>query len=62
MQRYYTAYRQDLVVVVGVKGSNKFFLDSEILKTTTVNSLYTMTTTLFSYLGYLYDLTWIYGT
>jgi hypothetical protein len=39
MQRRRTAYRQDLVVVVGVKDSSENFLDGEILKTTTVGSL-----------------------
>jgi hypothetical protein len=61
MQRYCTACGQDLVVVVGVKGGSKKNLDGEILKTTTVGSLYTTTTTLFSYPGHLYDPTWIYG-
>jgi hypothetical protein len=56
MQRHHTAYGQDLVVVMGVKGGGKKFSDGEILKTTTVGSLYTMTTTLFSYLGHLYNL------
>jgi hypothetical protein len=55
MQRHHTVYRQDLVVVVGIKGSGKKFSDSEILKTTTVGSLQIITTTLFSYPGHLYD-------
>ena len=38
-QRRRTACGQDLVVVVGVKGGGKIFLDGEILKTTTVGSL-----------------------
>jgi hypothetical protein len=50
------------VVVVGVKGGGEKFSDGEILKTTTVGSLYTTTTTLFFYLGHLYDPIWIYGT
>ena len=54
-QRRRTAYGQDLVVVVGVKGGGEKFLDGEILKTTTIGSLQTMTTTLFSYLRHLYD-------
>jgi hypothetical protein len=62
MQRRRTACRQDLVVVVGVKGGGEKFSDGEILKTTTVGSLYTTTTTLFFYLGHLYDPIWIYGT
>jgi hypothetical protein len=49
------------VVVIGVKGSNKKNLNSEILKTITVGSLYTITTILFSYLGHLYDPTWIHS-
>jgi hypothetical protein len=47
---------------VGVKGGGEKFSDGEILKTTTVGSLYMMITTLFSYLGHLYDPTWMYGT
>jgi hypothetical protein len=39
MQRRYTTYRQDLVVVIGVKGGSEKFSDSEILKTTTIGSL-----------------------
>jgi hypothetical protein len=39
MLKHYTAYRQDLVVVIGVKSSSKFFSDSKILKTTTIGSL-----------------------
>ena len=46
---------QDLVVVVGVEGSGEKFSDGEILKNTTVGSLYMTTTILFSYLGHLYD-------
>jgi hypothetical protein len=46
---------------MGVKGGGENFSDSEILKTTTVGSLQTITTTLFSYLGHLYNPTWIYG-
>jgi hypothetical protein len=38
-QRRRIACRQDLVVVVGVKGGGKKFLDSKILKTTTIGSL-----------------------
>ena len=48
-------------MVVGVKGGGEKFLDGEILKTTTIGSLHTMTTTLFSYPGHLYDPTWIYS-
>jgi hypothetical protein len=32
-------YGQDLIVVMGVKGSNEKILDGEILKTTTVGPL-----------------------
>ena len=53
-QRRRIACGQDLVVVVGVKGGGKNFLDSEILKTTTV-ALYNTTTTTLFYLGHLYD-------
>ena len=60
-QRRRTACGQDLVVVVGVKGGGENFLDGEILKTTTVGSLYMMTTTLFSYPGHLYDLIWMHS-
>jgi hypothetical protein len=49
------------VVVVGVEGGGEKFSDGEILKTTTVGSLQTTTTTLFSYLGHLYDPTWMRG-
>jgi hypothetical protein len=49
------------VVVVGVKGSGGKFSDGEILKTTTVGSLQTTITTLFSYPGHLYNPTWIHG-
>ena len=56
-QRRRIACGQDLVVVVGIKGSSKKFSDGKILKNTTVSSLYIITTTLFSYLGHLYDLT-----
>jgi hypothetical protein len=38
-QRRHTAYRQDLIVVVDIKGGSEFFLDSEILKSTTVGPL-----------------------
>jgi len=38
-QRRRTACRQDLVVVIGVKGGGENFLDSKILKTTTVGPL-----------------------
>ena len=55
MQRRYIACGQDLVVVVGVEGGGGKFSDGEILKTTTVGSLHITTTTLFSYLGHLYD-------
>jgi hypothetical protein len=50
------------MVVVGVKGGSEKFSDGEILKTTTVSSLYTITTTLFFYLRHLYNPIWIYGT
>jgi hypothetical protein len=53
---------QDLVVVVGVEGGSEKFSDGEILKTTTVGSLHMTTITLFSYLGHLYNPTWIYST
>jgi alpha-D-ribose 1-methylphosphonate 5-triphosphate synthase subunit PhnG len=53
--------RTGLVVVVGVEGGGEKFSDGEILKTTTVGSLQTTTTTLFSYPGHLYDPTWIYS-
>jgi hypothetical protein len=39
MQRRRIACGQDLVVVVGVKGGGENFLNSEILKTTTISSL-----------------------
>jgi len=39
MQRRRIACGQDLVVVIGVKGGGEKFLDSEILKTTTVGPL-----------------------
>ena len=61
-QRRRIACGQDLVVVVGVKGGSEKFSDGEILKTTIVALYNTTTTTLFSYLGHLYDPTWIYGT
>ena len=38
-QRRRTACGQDLVVVVGVKGGGENFLDSKILKTTTIGPL-----------------------
>jgi len=38
-QRRRIACGQDLVVVVGVKGGSENFLDSEILKTTTIGPL-----------------------
>jgi hypothetical protein len=38
-QKHRTAYRQDLVVVVGVEGGSKKNLNGEILKTTTIGSL-----------------------
>ena len=38
-QKHRTTCGQDLVVVMGVKGSSKFFSDSEILKATTVSPL-----------------------
>ena len=60
-QRRRTACGQDLVVVVGVKGGGKKISDGEILKTTTVSPLQTITTTLFSYPGHLYNPTWIYS-
>jgi len=60
-QRRRTACGQDLVVVVGVKGGGKKFSDGEILKTTTIGSLQTTTTTLFSYLRHLYDPTWMHS-
>ena len=46
---------------MGVKGGGEKFSDGEILKNTIIGSLYTTTTTLFSYLGHLYNLTWIYS-
>ena len=46
-------------MVVGVKGSGEKISDGEILKNTTIGSLHTTTITLFSYLGHLYDLTWM---
>jgi hypothetical protein len=49
------------VVVIGVEGSGEKFSDGEILKTTTVGSLQTTTTTLFSYSGHLYNPTWMRG-
>ena len=48
-------------MVVGVEGGGEKFSDGEILKNTTVGSLYMTTVTLFSYLGYLYDLIWMYS-
>ena len=48
-------------MVVGVEGGGEKFSDGEILKNTTVGSLYTTTTTPFSYLGHLYDPTWMHG-
>jgi hypothetical protein len=56
-QRRRTACGQDLVVVVGVKGGGEKISDGKILKTTTIGSLQTTITILFSYLRHLYDLT-----
>jgi hypothetical protein len=39
MQRHYIACKQDLVVVIGIKGGGKKISNSEILKNTTVGSL-----------------------
>ena len=49
------------MVVVGVKGGGENFSDGEILKTTTIGSLQTTTTILFSYLEHLYDLIWMHS-
>ena len=40
---------------MGVKGGGEKFLDGEILKTLLLALYNMMTTTLFSYLGHLYD-------
>jgi len=40
---------------MGVKGGGEKFSDSKILKTTTVGLYNITTTTLFSYLGHLYN-------
>ena len=42
-------------------GGGEKFSDGEILKNTTVGSLHTTTTTLFSYPGHLYDPTWMHS-
>ena len=47
------------MVVVDVEGGGEKFSDGEILKNTTVGSLHMTTTMLFSYLGHLYNLTWM---
>jgi hypothetical protein len=54
-QRRRTACGQDLVAVVGVKGGGENFSEGEILKTTTIGSLQTTTTILFSYPRHLYN-------